>query len=78
MGWLDALIADIAVALAYVAYAFIFNLAYDRCFPIVGKARATQQRRILAKEAAISGFAGVFEIFDDQLQVLHAVEFVDG
>lgn len=38
MGWLEALIADIAVALAYVAYAFIFNLAYDRCFPIVGKA----------------------------------------
>ena len=25
-----------------------------------------------------SGFAGVFEVFDDQLQVLHAVEFVDG
>ena len=35
MGWLDALIADIGLALAYVAYAFVFNLAYDRAFPIV-------------------------------------------
>ena len=34
MGWLEALIADIAVALAYVAYAFVFNLGYDRFFPI--------------------------------------------
>lgn len=34
MGWLAALIADIALALSYVAYAFVFNLAYDRMFPI--------------------------------------------
>jgi uncharacterized membrane protein len=34
MGWLEALIADIGLALAYVAYAFVFNLAYDRFFPI--------------------------------------------
>ena len=34
MGWRDALLADIAVAAAYVAYAFVFNLAYDRVFPI--------------------------------------------
>lgn len=34
MGWLEALLADIALALAYVAYAFVFNLAYDRLFPI--------------------------------------------
>ena len=34
MGWLEALIADIGLALAYVAYAFVFNLAYDRVFPI--------------------------------------------
>ena len=38
MGWLEALVADIALAAAYVAYAFIFNLAYDRCFPIAGRA----------------------------------------
>lgn len=34
MDWLDALIADIALAVAYVTYAFIFNLIYDRAFPI--------------------------------------------
>ena len=34
MNWLEALIADIGLALAYVAYAFVFNLIYDRAFPI--------------------------------------------
>ena len=34
MGLLEALIADIGLALAYVAYAFVFNLIYDRAFPI--------------------------------------------
>ncbi|MDR0717265.1 MAG: PACE efflux transporter [Azoarcus sp.] len=34
MGWLAALAADAGLALAYVAYAFIFHLGYDRCFPI--------------------------------------------
>jgi uncharacterized membrane protein len=38
MGWLDALLLDIGLALAYVAYAFVFNLAYDRAFPILGRA----------------------------------------
>lgn len=38
MDWLEALIADIALAVAYVAYAFVFNLAYDRCFPIADRA----------------------------------------
>ncbi|AUN95946.1 PACE efflux transporter [Pseudazoarcus pumilus] len=37
MDWLAALIADIALALSYVAYAFVFNLAYDRLFPIGGE-----------------------------------------
>lgn len=35
MGWLEALLADVGLALAYVLYAFVFNLAYDRVFPIV-------------------------------------------
>lgn len=39
MGWVDALLADIALALAYVVYAYVFNLAYDRIFPIAGQAR---------------------------------------
>ena len=34
MGWIDALLADIGLAAAYVAYAFVFNLGYDRVFPI--------------------------------------------
>lgn len=34
MGWLEALLADMAIALAYVVYAFFFNLAYDRVYPI--------------------------------------------
>ena len=34
MDWLSALVADIGLALAYMVYAFGFNLAYDRIFPI--------------------------------------------
>jgi len=34
MGWVDALIADIALAITYTLYAFVFNLGYDRFFPI--------------------------------------------
>lgn len=34
MDWITALAADIALAVAYVVYAFLFNLAYDRLFPI--------------------------------------------
>jgi uncharacterized membrane protein len=37
MGWLEALLADAALALAYVVYAFVFNLGYDRIFPIPAK-----------------------------------------
>lgn len=38
MGWLEALLADIGLALAYTAYAFVFNLVYDRVFPIQPRA----------------------------------------
>lgn len=34
MGWVEALVADLALAIAYVVYAYLFNLAYDRVFPI--------------------------------------------
>lgn len=34
LGWWPALLADLGLALAYTAYAFVFNLAYDRLFPI--------------------------------------------
>lgn len=34
MGWIEALLADIGLALAYAVYAFFFNIGYDRVFPI--------------------------------------------
>lgn len=34
MGFVEALIADLALALAYTGYAFGFNMVYDRRFPI--------------------------------------------
>ncbi len=34
LSWFAALVADIGLALAYTAYAFVFNLIYDRVFPI--------------------------------------------
>ena len=34
LGWAEALVADLALAATYVVYAFAFNLAYDRLFPI--------------------------------------------
>ena len=34
MGWREALLADLGLAAAYVAYAYVFNLGYDRLFPI--------------------------------------------
>lgn len=34
LGWIEALVADIALALTYTLYAFFFNLSYDRMFPI--------------------------------------------
>jgi len=39
MDWLSALVADIGLALAYMVYAFGFNLTYDRLFPIVAAPR---------------------------------------
>ncbi|PPJ44785.1 hypothetical protein C0075_24535, partial [Rhizobium sp. KAs_5_22] len=34
IGLVEAFVMDIAIAGFYVAYAFVFNLAYDRIFPI--------------------------------------------
>ena len=34
MGWMEALLADIGLAAAYVIYAYVFNLGYDRVFPV--------------------------------------------
>lgn len=37
LAWLTALVADLGLALVYTAYAFIFNLGYDRLFPIAAR-----------------------------------------
>ncbi|KMO36113.1 membrane protein [Methylobacterium tarhaniae] len=34
IGLVEAFVMDIAIALFYVAYAFVFNLAYDWVFPL--------------------------------------------
>ena len=34
MGWVEALVADVGLAAAYVVYAYVFNLGYDRVFPV--------------------------------------------
>lgn len=34
MGWAEALVADIGLAISYTVYALLFNLGYDRMFPI--------------------------------------------
>ncbi|WP_228720707.1 PACE efflux transporter [Nitrogeniibacter mangrovi] len=39
MDWVSALVADLALAVAYVVYAFLFNLAYDRRYPIARQDR---------------------------------------
>ena len=41
MDWWTAFVADLGLALAYTAYAFVFNLAYDRIYPIAGNAQVT-------------------------------------
>lgn len=33
---LDALIMDIAIVIFYLVFAFFFNIAYDRLFPVAG------------------------------------------
>ncbi|HQR05079.1 MAG: PACE efflux transporter [Proteobacteria bacterium] len=39
MSWWPALMADLGLACAYTIYAFVFNLAYDRRFPIAPHGR---------------------------------------
>lgn len=34
MGWVEAAIADVALAITYTIYALLFNMGYDRVFPI--------------------------------------------
>lgn len=36
---IDALLLDVALAVFYMIYAFVFNWAYDRIFPIPGEAK---------------------------------------
>ena len=45
MSWLDALIADIGLAIAYVVYAFVFNWLYDKSFPIDAPSEIAELKR---------------------------------
>lgn len=40
LGWFDAFVADIGLVVAYIVYAFVFNIAYDRLFPIAAAPNA--------------------------------------
>jgi uncharacterized membrane protein len=42
MGWIEAFVADLGLALAYTVYAFVFNLGYDKLFPIAPRAEPSQ------------------------------------
>jgi len=44
IGLMEALVMDISIAAFYVAYAFLFNMAYDRVFPLQGWAEAAGGR----------------------------------
>lgn len=39
LGLWETLVMDLAIVVFYVVYAFLFNLAYDRVFPIPGQPR---------------------------------------
>jgi uncharacterized membrane protein len=39
IGIIEALLLDVSLAVFYMGYAFVFNWAYDRVFPIPGAAR---------------------------------------
>lgn len=45
MGWVDALVADIGLAASYTVYALVFNLGYDRIFPITPAVRPGAEAR---------------------------------
>lgn len=45
MGWVDALVADIGLAAGYTVYALVFNLGYDRIFPITPAVRPGAEAR---------------------------------
>ncbi|WEN43700.1 hypothetical protein CKCBHOJB_03328 [Thauera sp. GDN1] len=44
MGWVEALVADIGLAITYTTYALLFNMGYDRVFPIQPAAGAAGGR----------------------------------
>lgn len=40
IGLVEALVVDVSFALFYMGYAFVFNLAYDRLYPLEGPRRS--------------------------------------
>ena len=54
MGWLEALIADIGLAITYTVYALLFNMGYDRVFPIQqAPARAADRMTVERVDGAL-------------------------
>ena len=50
MGWIEAAVADVLLAITYTVYALLFNLGYDRLFPIPqDAARATGDAAVLER-----------------------------
>lgn len=43
IGLVQAFVMDLAIAAFYLAYAFVFNLAYDRAFPLPGWGEAAAE-----------------------------------
>ena len=41
LGWQEALLADIGLTLAYVAYGYVFHLAFDRLRPVHAEPRSS-------------------------------------
>ncbi|MEP7297980.1 MAG: PACE efflux transporter [Burkholderiales bacterium] len=40
LGWREALLADIGLTLAYIAYGYVFHIAFDRLRPVQGEPRS--------------------------------------
>ena len=54
MGWVDAMIADIGLAITYTVYALLFNMGYDRVFPIQqAPARAADRMTVERVDGAL-------------------------
>jgi uncharacterized membrane protein len=47
MAWVEAAIADIGLAITYTVYALLFNMGYDRLFPISQPPQAAESDAVV-------------------------------